>query len=245
MNSNKGQVAIITGASQGIGKATAIKFIEEGLKVVLTDIQGEEGLKVAQSLGENALFIEHDVAKREDWENVIAKTEAHFGPVSILVNNAGIVIQKPMEEQTDAFFHKTYEVNQFGVYLGMLTVYESMKKAGQGSIINLSSTSGFRGKAGLMAYNATKFAVRGLTKSAALEFAKDNIRVNSVHPGFIETPMTMNNITEEYKQKAIKDTPMNRAGKASEVAEMIYFLASSASSFSTGSEFITDGGRLA
>ncbi|MFH5881054.1 SDR family NAD(P)-dependent oxidoreductase [Liberiplasma polymorphum] len=239
------KVAIITGASQGIGAACAKLFIEEGAKVVLSDINEEKGLLLAKTLGENALFIKHDVSKREDWEAVLLKTNQVFGQVDILVNNAGIVIQKPFEQATDEDFHKTYMVNQFGVYLGMNVCYPSMKLAGGGSIINVSSTSGFRGKAGLMAYNASKFAVRGMTKSAALEFAKDNIRVNSVHPGFINTPMTMDNISEEYKQKAINDTPLKRGGEALEVAKMILFLACDDSSFSTGSEFITDGGRLA
>lgn len=244
MTSLKNKVAIVTGAAQGIGKATAIKLIEAGAMVVLTDIN-EEGREVALFLGERALFVRHDVSKRADWNHVLTQTQLHFGEVSVLVNNAGIVIQNPEPQDMDEVFQKTYEVNQLSVYLGMTCVYPSMIKMGGGSIIHLSSTSGFRGKAGLMAYNATKFAVRGLTKSAALEYASDNIRVNSVHPGFIDTPMTRDHISLEYQQKAIQDTPLKRAGSPFEVAEMIVFLASDASSFSTGSEFIVDGGRLA
>jgi len=239
------KVAIITGAAQGIGAATAKLFIEEGAFVVLTDVKDNLGKEVAKSLGDHAVFIHHDVSLRKDWEFIVKETERLFGYVHILVNNAGIVIQKPIEESTDEDFHKTYMVNQFGTYLGMVVTYPSMLKAKEGSIINISSTSGFRGKAGLMAYNASKFAIRGMTKSAALEFADKNIRVNSVHPGFINTPMTLDNITDEYKEKAIHDTPLKRGGEASEVAKLILFLASSDSSFSTGSEFITDGGRLA
>lgn len=240
-----GKVAIITGAAQGIGAETAKLFIEEGAYVVLTDIQDEKGKKIADALGSRALFMHHDVSIRKAWENIVKETEKQFGYIDILVNNAGIVIQKPLEETTDEDFHKTYMVNQFGVYLGMMIVYPSMTHKEKGSIINISSTSGFRGKAGLMAYNGTKFAIRGMTKSAALEFASKNIRVNSVHPGFIHTPMTLDNISDEYKEKAIKDTPLNRGGEPIEVAKLILFLASDDSSFSTGSEFITDGGRLA
>jgi len=245
MQKLKDKVAIVTGAAQGIGKATAELFISEGAKVVLTDIQKEKGEAIAQSLGKNAMFVEHDVSSRSEWDFVISETILAFGDIDILVNNAGIVIQKPFKEATDEDFHKTYQINQFGTFLGMDCVYDSMKQKKQGSIINVSSTSGFRGKAGLMAYNASKFAVRGMTKSAALEFANDNIRVNSVHPGFIHTPMTDDNISEAYKKKAIQDTPLKRGGTALEVAKMILFLASEDSSFSTGSEFIVDGGRLA
>ena len=245
MRSLDNKVAIITGAAQGIGAACAELFIQEGARVILTDINETLGAKQANKLGEFAHFIKHDVSKRADWERVLKETHDTFGEVDILVNNAGIVIQKSFNEATDEDFHKTYRINQFGVYLGMNISYPSLKKSGNSSIINISSTSGFVGKAGLMAYNASKFAVRGMTKSAALEFAKDNIRVNSVHPGFIKTPMTDDNISETYKQKAIQDTPLKRAGEAIEVAKMILFLASDASSFSTGSEFITDGGRLA
>ena len=203
-----GRVAIITGAAQGIGAETARLFVKEGACVVLTDVQDAKGKEVAQSLGDNVMFLHHDVSLRDDWEFVLKETEKRFGYVSILVNNAGIVIQKPLIETTDEDFHKTYMINQFGPYLGMMVTYPSMEKAGKGSIINISSTSGFRGKAGLMAYNASKFAIRGMTKSAALDFADKNIRVNSVHPGFINTPMTQDHISEAYKQKAIKDTPL-------------------------------------
>ncbi len=239
------KVAIITGAAQGIGAACAELFIKEGAKVVLTDINETLGKQVAATFHEQAMFITHDVSKRADWEHVLTETRKRFGEVDVLVNNAGIVIQKPFEEATDEDFHLTYNINQFGVYLGMHVCYPSLKTSKEGSIINVSSTSGFVGKAGLMAYNGSKFAVRGMTKSAALEFAKDNIRVNSVHPGFIKTPMTEEHISEAYKQKAIQDTPLKRAGEACEVAKMILFLACDDSSFSTGSEFIIDGGRLA
>ncbi len=245
MKKLENKVAIITGAAQGIGAACARRFVEEGASVILTDINEDKGLKLAADLGEKALFVYHDVSNRSDWERVLKAAEKQFGPVNILVNNAGIVIQKPFDEATDEDFHKTYMVNQFGVYLGMKICLDSMRKGKRGSIINVSSTSGFRGKAGLIAYNASKFAVRGMTKSAALEFAPYNIRVNSVHPGFIHTPMTDDFISETYKQKAINDTPLKRGGEAVEVANMIVFLASEDASFSTGSEFITDGGRLA
>ncbi len=245
MKKLQNKVAIVTGAAQGIGAATAQTLVEAGASVVLCDINEHKGKLLTESLGEQAIFIRLDVAKRDEWEHVLRETEQCFGHVDILVNNAGIVIQKPFSEATDEDYHKTYMINQFGVYLGMHVCYPSMVQAGGGSIINVSSTSGFVGKAGLMAYNATKFAVRGMTRSAALEFAKDNIRVNSVHPGFIHTPMTDENISEAYKQKAIADTPLKRGGDAKEVAKMVLFLASDDSSFSTGSEFLTDGGRLA
>ncbi len=243
----EGKIAIITGGARGMGVAHAELFIKEGAKVVITDILEDEGKKAEARLGKACLFLKHDVTKREDWEAVMKKTKEHFGNPTILINNAGIAVQKPWDVATDDDYHKTYMINQFGVYLGIVTVFPYMKDAGVGSIINISSTAGMEGNAGLLAYNASKFAVRGMTKSAALEFGPDNVRVNSIHPGVIRTPMTMENPNiDKSMVEAIGETvPLRRIADPIEVSNLCLYLASDESSYSTGSEFIVDGGKLA
>ena len=242
-----GKIAIITGGARGMGAAHAELFIKEGAKVVITDILEEEGKKTEAKLGKDCLFIKHDVTKREDWEAVVEKTKKHFGNPTVLINNAGIAVQRPWHMSTDEEYHKTYMINQFGVYLGMITVFPAMKEAGVGSIVNISSTAGMEGYAGLFSYVASKFAVRGMTKSAALEFGADNVRVNSVHPGVIRTPMTMENPdVDKSMVEAIGDTvALKRIADPIEVSNLCLYLASDESSYSTGSEFIVDGGKLA
>jgi len=240
-----GKVVVVTGAARGMGAANARLFVDEGARVVLTDIRDEEGNAVAEELGESARFLRHDVTQRADWEHVITETESYFGPVSVLVNNAGITERMAtLEETTEAFYSKIIETNQTSVFIGMKTVLPSMRRAGGGSIINISSTGGLVAGRGVFAYIASKFAVRGMSKAAAVELAAEGIRVNSVHPGSIKTPM-MGDVTEEFLELLSRKIPMGRVGEVNEVASLLLFLASDESSFCTGSEFVIDGGFTA
>jgi 3alpha(or 20beta)-hydroxysteroid dehydrogenase len=241
-----GKVAIVTGAARGMGAAFAQRLVEEGAKVMLTDVLDEAGRATAQRLGDNARFLRHDVSSADEWTRVVQATEEAFGPVSVLVNNAGIVTLGPLETTDEATFRRMMDVNLVGTFLGMRSVIASMRKAGGGSMVNISSLAGMVGSPMCIAYAATKFGVRGMTKTAALELAGDKIRVNSVHPGAIQTPMTSdeNGLLEEIKAIAAS-IPLGRVGQPQEVANLVLFLASDESSFSTGAEFIADGGVLA
>lgn len=242
MGKLKNKVAIVTGAAGGMGIVHAQEFIKEGAKVVLTDILKEQGQKEAKKLGENALFVPHDVTQEEDWKRVITVAEEKFGPVDILVNNAGIVMTKSIEEMTLAEYEKTIAINQTGTFLGMKYVLPSMKKAGGGSIINISSIEGLMGAPMISAYAASKFAVTGMTKAAAGEFAPYGIRVNSVHPGVIDTPMIHQEDVKDAVGAVIQATPLQRAADPKEISRMLVFLASDDASYSTGSVFVADGG---
>lgn len=239
------KVAIVTGGAQGLGAAHVRKLIEEGAKVVITDILVDKGEKLATELGDNATFVKLDVTDADSWEKAIKQAESAFGPVNILVNNAGIDIMKPFVDFTAEDLQKLLNVNLFGNFHGMQKVLPSMKKAGGGSIVNISSLEGLRGTAGNSIYNASKFAATGLTKAVAQEYAEYNIRVNSVHPGAIQTPGVEADDIKDTVQNYIKNIPMKRIGKPEEVANLVAFLASDKSSYSTGSEFIVDGGIMA
>lgn len=239
----EGKVAIITGSAQGMGAAHAKKFIEEGAKVVLTDLNEEKGNALAAELGENAIFVKQNVANEEDWKNVVAKAEETFGPVNVLVNNAGITMAKSITDTSVEDYRKIVEINQVSVFLGIKSVVSSMEKAGQGTIVNISSLNGLVG--GAVGYTDTKFAVRGITKAAALELAPKNIRVNSVHPGVIATPMVVQEDTKAAVEAFSKMIPMGRVAEPEEVSNLVLYLASEESSYSTGSEFIVDGGMSA
>ncbi len=237
------KVAIITGAAQGMGAAHARAFIKEGAKVVLTDLNEKKGHALALELGTNALFVRQDVTSEADWAKVIKATEVHFGSIDILVNNAGITLSKSILETSLEDYRRILEINQVSVFLGMKSVIPSMKKAGCGSIVNISSINGLVG--GAIGYTDTKFAVRGMTKAAALECAAFGIRVNSVHPGVIETPMIMQGDTKAIVEEFAKQIPLKRVAKPEEVSSMVLYLASDESSYSTGSEFVVDGGITA
>jgi len=239
----QGKVAIITGAAQGMGAAHAKLFVEQGAKVVLTDLNEEKGQAFAAELGENALFVKQNVAKEEDWATVVATAEEKFGPVNVLVNNAGITMAKPMMQTTVEEYRRIVEINQVSVFLGMKAVLPSMQKAGGGSIVNVSSMNGL--VAGAIGYTDTKFAVRGMTKAAAMEAAHYNVRVNSVHPGVIATPMVVQEDTKAAVEEFAKHIPLGRVAQPEEVSNMVLFLASDESSYSTGSEFVIDGGMTA
>lgn len=243
MNRLKDKVAIITGSAQGMGEAHARLFIEEGAKVVLTDLNEEKGRSLVSELGENAIFVKQNVSKIEDWAKVLEETEKNFGAVNILVNNAGITMNKSIKDTTEEDYHRVFEINQLSVFLGIKSVISSMEKVGGGSIVNISSMNGL--VAGAIGYTDTKFAVRGMTKAAAMELAPLNIRVNSVHPGVIETPMIVQEDTKDSIKEFAKYIPLRRVAKPSEVSKLILFLASDDSSYSTGSEFVVDGGMTA
>ncbi|AZI56763.1 glucose 1-dehydrogenase [Epilithonimonas vandammei] len=240
----KGKIAIVTGAAQGMGESHARTFIAEGAKVVLTDLNEERGKAIADELGENAIFIKQDVTKVEDWKKVVAEAEATFGHVNVLVNNAGILGPiKTITEISEAEYLKVIEINQNAVFYGMKYTIPSMQKAGIGSIVNISSVAGIVAIPGYpsLAYMGSKFAVRGLTKAAAVEYGKENIRANSVHPGYIKTPM-MVEATDEDGSGAADAILLARMADAVEVSNLVIFLASDESSFLTGTEQVIDGG---
>lgn len=241
MSDLDGLVAIITGAARGQGEAEARLLAANGARVVLTDVLAEQGAAVAADIGDTALFIDHDVSSEEGWKEVVAATLAAFGRIDILVNNAAISRALKLEATEPDVFDLVYRVNQLGVYLGMRSVIEPMKAVGGGSIINISSVAGLQGTSTLFAYTSTKWAVRGMTKSAALELARYKIRVNCIFPGVIDTPINDAN-PPGMNDVLVKTTPMRRMGQPSEIAEAVLFLASPRSSFATGADFAIDGG---
>ncbi|MCM3670726.1 glucose 1-dehydrogenase [Mesobacillus maritimus] len=237
------KVAIITGGARGMGASHARLFVKEGAKVLIADILEQEGQALAAELGENAKFVKLDVTNKENWEQAVALTEKTFGPVNILVNNAGITMNKSIEDLTLEEYKRIVDINQVSVFLGMKAVIPSMKKAEGGSIVNISSMNGIVG--GAIGYTDTKFAVRGMTKAAALGLAHYGIRVNSIHPGVIETPMIVQEETKDAVKEFAKYIPNGRVAKPEEVSNLVLYLASDESSYSTGSEFVVDGGMTA
>lgn len=234
------KVVIVTGAGNGIGASSAHLLAREGAKVVVTDIDEAAGTRVAEDIGDNAVFVKQDVVSEADWANAVQRAEENFGPVAGLVNNAGIVGPNDvaLADLRDEDFQKVLQVNVYSVFKGMQSVLGSMKENGGGSIVNVSSTSGLVGSVNVTSYVTTKFAVRGITKAAALEFAEHGVRVNSVHPGGIRT-----NIEVFDAVKAA--TPLGRIAEPEEVSNLILYLISDEASFSTGSEFVVDGGFTA
>ena len=239
-----GKVAIITGAAQGMGASHARKFVEEGAKVAITDVNIEAAQKLADEIGENAIALKLDVTKKENWQEVVEKTEEKFGPITVLVNNAGVGIFKPLEELTERDFRLTFEVDELGVFFGMQTVVPSMKKANGGSIINISSVDGLVSAPTAIAYSASKHAVTGMTKGAAAELGQYGIRVNSVHPGIIKTPMADQGDVAEFLKKLEQDIPLRRRADVVEVSNLVVYLASDDSSYSSGAQFVVDGGMI-
>jgi 3alpha(or 20beta)-hydroxysteroid dehydrogenase len=247
MNRLSGKIAIVTGAAQGMGASHARLFVEEGARVVLTDLNVDAGQALADDLGENAIFHRHDATDFSQWALVVATAEQTFGPVNVLVNNAGILgpIATTADLEVEDYL-KVCAVNQHSEFYGMKAVIPSMLSAGGGSIVNISSIAGIVANYGFpsIAYVASKSAVRGMTKAAAVEYGRDGIRVNSVHPGFIQTPM-MVAATDEGGGDALRDIPLGRIADPREVSQLVLFLASDESSYITGSEHLVDAGMLA
>ena len=242
-----GKVAIITGAAQGMGEAHARLFVREGAKVVLTDVNEQRGRALAAELGEDALFVTQDVARAADWAEVLREAEAAFAPVTILVNNAGIIgpVKGLLDFDEEAFMN-VCAVNQLSVFLGMKAVVPGMIAAGGGSIVNISSIAGMLGtkESSNAAYCASKFAVRGMSKLIAAQFGHAGIRVNSVHPGYILTPM-MIAATDENGGGAAEAIPLGRMARPEEVSNVVLFLASDEASFVSGAEHVVDGAMIA
>lgn len=241
-----GKVAIVTGGARGLGESTVRRFVEEGARVVLGDVLEDEGRALASELGDAARFVPMDVAEQSAWDRAVAAAE-QLGPLSVLVNNAAVVLMSSLPDTTEDEYVRVFRVNQLGTFLGIRSVIEPMKACGNASIVNVSSIDGLHSAAGLSAYSSTKWAVRGLTKNAAIELGHHGIRVNSVHPGGMFTAMGgKGGMTEEQlNQTVYKRFPIPRVGQPGEVAEVIVFLAADESSYCTGSEFVADGGWFA
>lgn len=238
----EGKVAIITGGASGMGASHVRKLVAEGAKVVFTDTSVEQGKALQAELGNDALFLDHDVTDANHWEEVIQEAEDTFGPVNILINNAGINYSAPMEEFPEDAYRRVVDVNQTAVFLGMKAVIPSMKKANSGSIINISSIGGIRGRKASIAYGASKFAVTGMTKVAALELGQYQIRVNSIHPSLVNTGMFQE---QDGGGLVATDRPLNRVLTKEEVSNLVLYLASDESSYTTGAECVIDGGLTA
>jgi 3alpha(or 20beta)-hydroxysteroid dehydrogenase len=247
MDRLSGKVAIITGGARGQGAAEAQAFVAEGAQVVVTDVLDDDGKALVDGLGDAATYLHHDVRREEDWAQAVAEAESRFGKLDVLVNNAGILeIGRMTHDTTLDDYMRVIEINQVGVFLGMRAALPAMLRHRSGSIVNISSTNGFAGYGGTIAYTASKFAVRGMTKTAALEYGKVGIRVNSIHPGGIDTPMTQELTPDQGAAEDAYDfMAMGRVGKPQEIANLALFLASDESSYCTGAEFIADGGQLA
>jgi 3alpha(or 20beta)-hydroxysteroid dehydrogenase len=242
-----GKVTIVTGAAQGMGEAHARVFVREGAKVILTDINAKGGQGLADELGDTAMFILHDVSKSADWARVVGEGERAFGPVTVLVNNAGVIGPvQPLLDFNEEDFLAVCAVNQLGVFLGMKAVLPSMIAAGGGSIVNISSIAGMLGtkESSNAAYCASKWAVRGMTKLIAAQHGRDGVRVNSVHPGYILTPM-MIAATDETGGGAAEAIPLGRMAQPEEVSNLVLFLASDEASFVSGAEHVIDGAMIA
>lgn len=245
MSRLSGKTALVTGGARGIGQVHVRRLVEEGARVLFTDILEDEGKALATQIGrEEARFSAADVTSAQDWTRVVCEAESAFGPIHILVNNAGLSIRSLIEDTSEGVYRRVIEVNQISVFLGIKAVIPSMRKARCGSIINISSISGMVGRPKSVAYTASKFAVRGMTKVAANELGVDNIRVNSIHPGPIHSPM-LDVLTEAELGALVSRIPLGRVGQPTEVADLVVFLGSDESTYITGAEFVIDGGVLA
>jgi NAD(P)-dependent dehydrogenase (short-subunit alcohol dehydrogenase family) len=243
----KGKVAIVTGGAGGMGRSEATIFAREGARVMVADILEKEGQEVAKSIGDAARFMKLDVTSEADWQALVAAAEREFGKLDILVNNAGISGTYTSDLASTEAWDRVMDINAKGTFLGMKHAVPALKRAGGGAIVNISSISGFTGQLGVhMAYNASKGAVRIMTKTGAVQWARDNIRVNSVHPGFMPPMRTsVGSAKPEWREKMLATVPMRREGKVEEVAHAVLFLASDEASYITGTELVVDGGFLA
>lgn len=240
-----GKVAIVTGGAMGQGAGISRAYVAEGASVVIADVAKDDGQALADELGPTAHFAHHDVSDQASWTSLVADAESRFGLVTILANNAGILRFGTVEKQPLEEVELLFRVNQLGCWLGMQSVVPGMRQAGGGAIINASSTEGLGGMANTVAYGATKFAIRGMTKGAAHELGRHNIRVNSVHPGMIDTPMTRVHGGDAAMEYGASKVPLRRVGTPDDVAPLYVFLGSEESSYINGAEIAIDGGVTA
>ena len=246
----EGKVALITGGARGMGAAEAELFVANGATVVITDVLDAVGAETAKRLSSGSgtcVFIHHDVTSEADWSAVVADVLQSFGQIDILVNNAGIFEQGSILDTTLEAYRRTIDINQVGVFLGMKAVAAHMAGRRKGSIINISSVAGMAGTPGFVAYGASKWAVRGMTKGVAKELAPHGVRVNSIHPGIIDTPMlqTFEAAGDGVREAVRTRIPLGFEAEPIHVANLALYLASDESAYSTGSEFIVDGGWTA
>jgi 3alpha(or 20beta)-hydroxysteroid dehydrogenase len=244
----EGKVALITGAAVGMGASHARMFVDEGASVILSDINVADGAKLADSLGPNAIFLRHDVTDPSSWRSVVKEAATAFGAVTVLVNNAGLAgPAAKTADLSDEDYFRTVNVDQSGIFFGMRAVIPGMIEAGGGSIVNISSVAGFAHMAGSpsVAYTGAKFAVRGMTKAAAVEYGEHHIRVNSIHPGGILTPMMLAAIDDAAMSQLAAAVPAGRLGDPREISYAVVFLASDEASYISGTELIVDGGLQA
>lgn len=249
-----GKVAIVTGASRGTGESTARLFVEEGARVVVADVLEEEGRQVASQLGERAVFVAHDVSSEDSWQRCIAASEREFGPIDVLVNNAAVLLLSSLVDTKVEDFDRVVSVNQRGVFLGVKSVVESMKRAGGGSIVNVASVDGMKGQPGVIAYASTKWAVRGITRVAALELGQFGIRVNAVCPEAGGPSMISPHIPEGVDMEKVMAAQQpalayqrdrSISDRLRDVSHMIAFLASDESLSCSGTDFLIDSGNAA
>ncbi|MFC2028118.1 SDR family NAD(P)-dependent oxidoreductase [Chloroflexota bacterium] len=241
----KEKVAIITGGARGMGSATSRIFAEEGARVIIADVLDEEGEKLAQELGDSVIFCHHDVTVEKSWQAITSKAETEFGKIDVLVNNAGVLLFKSIADTEKEEFERVLGVNLVGAFLGIKTVGPRMVAAKQGSIVNISSVDGMKGANGLAAYCSSKWGIRGLTRVAAMELGHHGVRVNSVHPGGVNT--IMSNPTFAVREDVDKNythVPLQRIGEPEEVARATVFLASDDASYLCGAEIAVDGGMM-
>ena len=242
-----GKVALITGAARGQGEAAVRAFVDEGARVMIADIDDAGGERLSAELGDAVVYRHLDVSDEDDWASATSRVQEVFGRLDVLVNNAGILFFAELARTTLADYERVIRVNQIGTFLGMRSVVEPLSAAGGGSIVNVSSVEGLAAMPYLVAYTASKFAIRGMTKVAALELGARNIRVNSVHPGMIDTKMVSEAAGghDVDLSPAGKKVALGRVGRPEEIARLVLFLASDDSSYCTGAEFVADGGATA
>ncbi len=239
----KERVALVTGGAMGMGAAHVRAFVAEGARVVVADVAEAEGSALAESLGDAATFVNLDVTDADQWARAISATLELFGRLNVLVNNAGIFTTGALGEYPVDVWNKTLAVNLTGAFLGMSSALPALKAAAPSSVINVSSTAGIEGYAGCVGYSASKWGLRGLTRSAALELAGEGVRVNSVHPGAIATPLLAG--VRDFGEADLEGSSLNRLARPEEITGLVIYLASDESSFCTGAEFVIDGGITA